>query len=443
MARTPRVRLGATEHRRSSDVIPGLVAAGMTNTEAVAALTRSSARLRRSLRLREGSGPILVDGESVEIKGVAGVVRVAPRVELDIAPKFLGFAHPGWREDLLAISNYTRYGNFISQHVRAGAGETGDLASVIGRVFVDEFWKHYRKPLRLYRERRWREFELEGELDADLVCEQDADGFPQQAMVLDRRNAYNAQIAAAAEVLAEDVRDATLRTQLLRVRSYLGDQARPSRGYLRPVPARHRPWADLVELSRVIASGADLTLQADRFEAPGFVIRTWEAWEQLVYRALRHRLGPDWAKHHRPYPWGERGGKPIKVFPDVTLLGTEPVRLVDAKYRTHAEAGRRRIHREDLMEAAAFMAAAETDRIALLYPRPGTAERLACGDSTVFDVVTINPGRVVVAVDIEVRGFSARNAHRRLAAGLTAAVERVFEDPSLEPGDVLTCGMGT
>jgi hypothetical protein len=418
-------------------VIPGLVAAGMTSTEAVAALTRTSARLRRSLGLEKDSGPIAVDGESVEIKHIAGVVRLAPSVELDIAPKFLGFSHPGWREDLLAISNYTRRGSFIAQNVRAASGEAGDLASVIGRAFVDEFWKHYRKPLRLYRQRRWREFELEGELDTDLVHEQSADGFPQQAMVLDRRNPYNALIAAAATVLVGDVRDASLRAQLLRVRSYLGTQPRARTGPLRPVPARHQPWADLVELSRTIASGADLTLRADRFEAPGYVIRTWEAWEQLTYRALRSRLGFERVRHHLPYLWGERDGKPVEVFPDVSLLGGAVPQLIDAKYRTRMESGRRRIHRDDLMEAAAFMAAAETKRIALFYPRPGTAAAAACGKAEVFDVVSLNPDRIVVAVDVEVRGFSARNAHRLFAAKLAAAADRAFEASSFKPGDPL------
>lgn len=437
MARAPRVRLGATEQSPSSDVIRGLVATGMTSTEAVAALTRSSARLRRSLHLPEGEGPISIDGESVKVSGVAGVVRLAPGAELDVAPKFLGFNYRGWREDLLAISNYTRRGSFIAQNVRAGTGEAGDLASVIGRAFVSEFWKHYRKPLRLYRERRWRDFELEGELDVDLSFEQSADGFPQRAMVLDRRNPYNALIATAAEVLVGDVRDAALRTQLLQVRSYLGAQAPAQAAPLRPVPARHRPWADLVELSHAIAAGADLTLHADRYEAPGYVIRTWEAWEQLVYRALRSRLGFEQVRHHLPQVWGQREGEPVKVIPDVTVLATDPPRLVDAKYRTRVEAGRRRVHRDDLMEAAAFMAAAETDTIALCYPRPGTSAALACGKAEVFDVVTVNPGRRVVALDIEVRGFSARNAHRTFAAELATAIARIFEAPSLKPGDSL------
>lgn len=429
MARAPRLRVEATELEGSTEVIPALVGAGMTSTEAVAVLARSSARLRRSLRLPEGEGPILIDGETVKVVNVAGVVRLAPSVELDIAPKFLGFAHPGWREDLLAISNYTRHGSFISQQVRAGIGRAGDLASVIGRAFVTEFWQHYRKPLRLYRERRWRDFELEGELDADLAHEQSADGFPQRAVVLDRRNPYNAVIAAAADVLIGDVRDATVRGQLLRVRSFLGAQAPPRPNFLRPVPARHEPWADLVELSRVVASGSDLTLHADRFEAPGYVIRTWEAWEQLVYLALRSELGFARVKHQLPRAWGEREGRDLSVYPDVTILGPESPRLVDAKYKTRVQGGRSRIAQSDLMEGAAFMAACETDAIVLLYPRPASKEAIPCGAAELFDSVTVTPGRRILGLEVEARGFSARNAHREFASRLTAAVAEAFTGP--------------
>jgi hypothetical protein len=192
-----------------------------------------------------------------------------------------------------------------------------------------------------------------------------------------------------------------------------------------------------VELSRIVASGADLTLHADRFEAPGFVIRTWEAWEQLVFRALRSRLGFERVRHHLPFDWGEREQKPVKVYPDVTILGDEEPRLLDAKYRTHLESGRRRIHRDDLMEAAAFMTAAGTEKIVLLYPRPGDADPVPCGKSEVFDVVTLSPGHRVLAADVEVRGFSVRHAHRTFSAELAAAAERGFQAPDLAPGDKL------
>ena len=433
MSRAARVRVPATEYVTSTDVLPALIAAGMTSTEATAVLTRNSARLRRSLGLSEGDGPFIVDGETVKVVDVAGVVRLAPGVELDVAPKFLGFEHPGWREDLLAISNYTHRGTFTSQHVRARIGHTGDLASAIGRAFVDEFWKHYRTPLRLYREQRWRDFALDGDLDTDEVHERSADGLPQRAVVLDRRNQYNAMMARAADVLIADVRDSTVRAQLLRVRGVLGAQDEPPR-HVRPLPARHRPWTALVELSERITSGADLTLHADRYEAPGYVLRTWEAWERLTFLAIRTQLGFSAVSAQQAYLWGARDDGAIRVKPDVTIRNHPDVRLVDAKYKTRLDRKSQRISQGDLMEAAAFMAACETERIVLLYPRSANAgPPQPCGTASVFDRAQPRARTTVLGVEVEVRGFSARSAHRRFGERLTAAIDAAFQlaDPGV------------
>lgn len=437
--RKARVRLQATEYVPSADVLPGLIGAGMTSTEATAALTRNSARMRNKLRIDEGDGPIIVNGEVVKVEKVAGVLRLAPGVELDVAPKFLGDQHPDWREDLLAISNYTQRGQLDPEHVRAQVGVAGDLASVIGRTFVSEFWANYRKPLRIYREQRWRDFSLDGDLDFDELHERSADGLPQRAVVLDRSNPYNALLARAAEVLVTDVRDAMLRQELLRVRALLGPQEAPPRS-VRPVPARHQPWEPLVELSKRIIGEADLTLRSDRFEAPGFVVRTWEAWERLTFLALRQELGFSGVEAQREHDWGYReGGKAIKVKPDVTVAhGTPDVRLVDAKYKTRIDKANLRITQSDLMEAAAFMTACGTDRIVLLYPRSAASGAPgACGSAAIFDFATVMPGMEVIAVDVEVRGFSARGEHRRFAERLTQAVDNAFQLATPAVGTVL------
>lgn len=426
--RQARIRVPVTEYIASTDVLSSLVAAGMTPLETTATLTRNSARLRRSLRLEEGDGPILIDGEAVKVVNVAGVIRLAPGVELEVAPKFLGDSYDGWREDLLAISNYTQRGSISPRHVRARVGHTGDLASVIGRTFIDEFWRHYRKPLRLYRGQRWRDFTLDGELDIDLLDERSSDGLPQSAVVLDRRNPYNALLARAADVLVADVRDSTVRTQLLRVRALLGPQDQPSR-VLRPVPPRHEPWADLVELSKRIVAGADLTLHHDRYEAPGFVVRTWEAWERLTFLALRRELGFTEVLPQQEHDWGFRqDGDAIRVTPNVTIpQGMGAPQLLDAKYKTRVDRNNQRISQSDLMEASAFMTACGAERIVLLYPRSATSVAPdPCGASAIFDVATVMPGQQVIAVAVEVRGFSARGAYRAFAQRLTTAVQKAF-----------------
>jgi len=426
--RKARIRVPTTEYQSSVDVIPALVAAGMSNTEATAALSRNSARLRRSLGLEEGDGPIIVDGESVKFKNLAGVIRIAPGIELDVAPKFLGHAYAGWREDLLAISNYTQRGRLSLQHVRAQAGGPGDLASVIGRTFISEFWQHQRKPLRLYRQQSWRDFSLDGELEVDELSEQSSEGLPQRAVVLDRRNAYNALLAQAADRLIADANDGAVRSQLHRVRSLIGPQSTSPARSLRPVPARHRQWEGLIELSKRIVSGADLTLQADRHEAPGFIVRTWEAWERLTFLALRNRFGAGSVTAQQEHSWGSRNGETIMVKPDVTIAqGVHSPRLLDAKYKTRLDRKGQRIAQTDLMEASAFMAACDSDRIVLLYPRSSASgPPTTCGSARVFDCVTLIPGRQVIAVEVEVRGFSARNEHRRFAELLALATDKVF-----------------
>ncbi len=438
--RQSRIRLQVTEYLASTNVVPGLLAAGMTANEVTATLTRASARLRRNFKLTDSdSGPILVDGDIVKVVDVAGVLRLAPGAELDVAPKFLGDQHDGWREDLLAISNYTQRGQLSAQSVRSQVGHTGDLASIIGRAFVDEFSRHNRKPLRLYQHQRWRDFSLDGDLDTDEVYERSADGLPQRAVALDRRNPYNALMAAAADVLIADVLDSSVRNQLVRVRRTLGGQPAPPKK-IRPVPARHQPWAGLVELSERIVSGADLTLHADRYEAPGFVVRTWEAWERLTFLALRHELGHGNVKAQVEFDWGWRStGDLIKVKPDVSIPQSSGApRLVDAKYKTRIDKTNLRITQADLMEAAAFMTACDAQRIVLLYPRNVlTGHARVCGAAAIFDLATVKPGYQVLGVDVEVRGFSARGEHRRFAERLTAAVEAGLTHPAPAVGQEL------
>lgn len=434
------VRVPTTEYQSSVEVIPALVAAGMSGNEATAALSRKSGQLRRSLRLEEGEGPIIVDGEGVKLINVAGVIRLAPGVELDVAPKFLGHAHAEWREDLLAISNYTQRGRISSQHVRAQPGRTGDLASVIGRAFVSEFWRHQRKPLRLYRQRGWRDFSLDGELDVGELSEQSSEGLPQRAVVLDRRNPYNALLAGAADRLISEARDGVVRSQLHRVRALMGAQDAPLARSLGPVPTRHQQWEGLIELSKRVVSGADLTLRADRYEAPGFIVRTWEAWERLTFLALRRRFGADRVFAHQEHRWGSREGEPLMVRPDVTLsCTTHPPRLLDAKYKARFDRKDQRIAQTDLMEASAFMAACQAERIVLLYPRSSASgPATPCGSASVFDLVTLTPGTQVVALDVEVRGFGAGNQHRRFAERLALAVDNAFSPTTPAVGTQLS-----
>ena len=53
------------------------------------------------------------------------------------------------------------------------------------------------------------------------------------------------------------------------------------------------------------------------------------------------------------------------------------------------------------------------------------------------DLVTVMPGRLVVGIEAEVRGFSADRGHRRFLANLTECVEEALTRSDLALGDRL------
>ena len=423
-------RKAVTEHRPSDEVLPALAAAGVDLDRAEALLARLSNSLRRQFNLRRDDSPIAVDHDNgtVTISNLAGVLRLAPGIELDVAPKFLGEEYDDWRTDFLAIANLTGDGRILpGGRVSAALGDPTDLASLIGRTFVAEYLENQRVPLRVYNTRRWRSDELEGELDLDGLTEIGAAGIPQIAISLDRANPFTAVIARAARLLLSEVRDPAVRNQLARIHDQLPKGlATPRR--LPRLPSRHRRWAPLVELSQRVIEGFDVSLQPDQLLAPGFLVRTWQAWERLTFVALRTELGDSRVSAQQEIPWAMRGGDAVCVRPDVIVdLDAQPKPL-DAKYKTRLDRRSRRITQEDLMESSAFMEACGHDRILLLYPRPADEPAAACGSCSEFDRVEIGT-RTVIALQVEVRGIGKPGGYRGFARELAKGV--VHADPAL------------
>src|SRR5205807_1337938 len=115
---------------------------------------------------------------------------------------------------------------------------------------------------RTYRNLRWTEFAVEGEVELDSLILPGEDGFSQQRAVFDRSNVFNAVISESAKLLSIAVSDPHLRDQLTRMRGVLGHQPRIGDVDLLPrrVPSRHRAWQDPYDLSRLVLQGfgADL-----------------------------------------------------------------------------------------------------------------------------------------------------------------------------------------
>jgi 5-methylcytosine-specific restriction enzyme subunit McrC len=428
-----RTRVEATENRWSQEIVPTLRATGLDQQQAVGLLTNAGERLRQRLGLGD-ENPIKADGNKAKISGLAGVVRLTPTVEIDLAPKFLGHSYSGWREDFIAISNITGEGRLLTgEPVYARYGASSDLASLIGRMFVDDYWRNHRQPLRVYKQRKWRDWSLDGDIDFDEFIERSPEGVPQTAIILDRDNAFTGVIARAAQLLMAQVRDPGVRHELSSVLTTLPtNPAIPSR--LPPLPSRHQRWEPLVELSQQIVEGFDLTLENGPLQGPGFIVRTWQAWERLVYLALRQGLGVNRVTAHELHELGERNGEPFDVNPDVTSAGESGERwLLDAKYKTRFWGGETRVSQGDVYEALAFLDGAEARTIVLAYPAAARPDRepRPCGTCEVFERITVDE-RAILGVEVEVRGLGRAGGYRAFADAFTWGVAGLFEQASEE-----------
>ena len=421
---TTAVRVEATEDQPNVDLIPALEAAGMSADKAVATMVAHASRLRRQVSEKKVD-PVRVDRRTVTFSNLSGVVRLGAGIEIDLAPKFLSHEEDDWREDFIAIASATGEGRILAgENVTSTLRHVHDLASLIGHVFSEEFFAHRRTPLRVYRRRRWRDHALDGDLDFDELHVRDPDGLPQRAIIRDLQNPFNALLARAAELMLTEVRHPQVRARLTAMRHALGPQSLPPR-HLPPIPSRHRRWAPLIDLAQQIIAGFEISLRTGDRAAPGFLLRSWQAWERLLYYGLRDGIGPDVVAFQPRYDWGKRGETKIKVKPDVSVA----VALIDAKYKGKAEDVQGIVGQADLMEAAAFMGASEQDRISLLYPRTAASgKRWEPGAGRVFDRADLTGDKTVLGVEIEIRGYGARGGHRAFSERLSTVVSTLVED---------------
>jgi hypothetical protein len=303
-------------------------ATGIPENEVARLLTVTGERLRESLRT--GGPPFQVGRDSVLVADVAGLLRLSPVLELEIAPKFLGNEWPSWREDFFVLATLSRHGRVLPRsRVAAGHGARDDLATLIGRSMVGAYWENHRRPLRTYRRRQTIEFAYDGDVDEESIAVPEADGFRQTRVTFDRANRFNATIQAAVVELLPEVRDSETRKQLSRVYEALAPQRQATQRHRpRTVPTRARAWQPLYDLSRQVVEGFGIHLERGGLSAPGFVMNTWRCWEDLVFLGARAGV-PMQVAGQRPFTLGERTNDGIKtnvsVFPDVTVgSGSHP-----------------------------------------------------------------------------------------------------------------------
>ena len=393
-------------------------------------LLRSGDRVRGILGLE--SVPLSINADRYQFQNVAGLIVLAPGLELEIAPKFLGNA-PGWREDFFLLATLSHHGRLLdNEGLKSSARATSDLATLIGRSLIEMYRKNQRRPLRTYRRLSHSEFAIEGDFDPEELSVPTEEGFPQSVTSFTRENPYNAVIRAAAAGLAPIVPDVETRVRLERLAQHLPHQLRPSRLQDRRLPSRSRAWQPTFDLSLDILRGLGGAYDPKNALAPGYVMQTWQVWEQLVSLSLRNALLPKNVLLQSPNRLGTRtqdgAVRVLNVVPDaiVTISNTTGSRrvIVDAKYKGHVDRSSTSISNADIYESLAFSRATGIFEVVLVYPRSvddAPSSHYEVGHAAEF-ARAVADGVLIRAVELGVCRISERRGLKRFAEALAKSL---------------------
>lgn len=400
-------RLTLAEYGWAPDFV-GVLAGrlGTGAAQAVAALHELDERLVELLGVEEGL--IDIRGRDVRVRDCAGILRVAPGVEVEVVPKFLT-ADTRWHEDFLLFATLAENGRLLpSEALSSGVGERGDLATFIAQTMLGMFWPHQRRPLRQYRRRVWHEFSLDGEFDPESLLLPTEDGFRLEGSFFERTNGYNATIWAAFRALLPEVADPEVSAQMRRAISALSPQdLRAVDPRPRLLPSRHRHWQPLFDLAGQVLRGYGVGYSGAAFEAPGFVLQTWRTWQSVVLAALRQGLPEHLVDDQASFQLGLRNGRALNVKPDISVMpSASAALLLDAKYKTRIDRSIR-IVEADVYESLAFMRAAGTDTLLLLYPRQEGGPVRSAGECEIFETILV-ADQTILGVAVECRGVSGQ-----------------------------------
>jgi len=431
---TPRTRLSLVEYGSPVDLSRAIAdAIGVDRIKANSLLLEAGNRAASSLRLNYN--PISVDAKGTRAIDFAGLIRLAPSLELEVAPKFLGLddTDTAWREDFFFLSTLSRHGRLLaSERLSASGGTPRDLSTLVARSITSMYEARKRRPLRSYRRVREADFFIDGDPDPVEIIFPSPDGFEQELIRFDRKNGWNGDILAAAKELLPEVSDPSAASSLVRLIEDLSPQ-NVAANRRKPIPARHRAWKPLHELSVDVLGGLGLSYKQGQSHAPGYLVNTWRVWEDLLTVAARLGFGRSAVVPQQGYPLGTkirmRTGalSKLSVYPDCVIEqdGTRPRMLLDAKYKGHVEKGQLRISETDIYEALAFSKATGCNLVALAYPAQPGAVPQPVGACMVFEKVVVDSVQIV-GIQIETRLISRAGALRAFAANMAAGLVTAF-----------------
>jgi hypothetical protein len=294
------------------------------------------------------------------------------------------------------------------------------------------YWDNRRRPLRSYRRLAIDDVFIDGDVDPVDIRFPGPDGFRQEVVRYDRNNRFNAAVRTAARELLPEVGDSEAASGLVRVIQDLPAHTSTNRRRGK-VPSRSRSWQPLVDLSHDVIDGFGISYKEGFASAPGYVLSTWQAWEDLLTIVVRLVYGADVAASQKPYLLGTRTDLPegtvsnVRVYPDLIVapIGDRPEFILDAKYKTNALKGAVRISESDTYEAMAHAKASSCEHVVLVYPAAASEVSNPLGSAVLFEHLKVGATRIY-GVYVEVRGISKRGAVMEFGARLRLDLEEIL-----------------
>ena len=393
-------------------------------------LQRAGERIQRSLNLK--TSPFEQNSKGLLAKGIAGLVRLNSQVELEIIPKFLDGAEQDndWRSDFYYLATLSRHGQLLANDKLSGSTTTDrDLPTLVARAICDMFEINARNPLRHYKRVRERSFMLDGDLDFSEIVTPHPEGFLQASIKYSPENHWNATISTAARLLFDEVTDPQILNRLSRIFHALGNQKLTRSSVAKIVPSRHKAWEPLYLLSWDIVKGFGLDYANGNALTPGYVVSTWQLWEDLLSVSAKLGYGFDAVATQPKYTLATRytsfGQRFASVYPDIIVSpeSEQPTFVLDAKYKTNSAKSYSRISEADIYEAMAFAQATGLKTVILGYPmRNRMEESVNVGEVDLFETIKFDD-LSIHGIEIEVRGISKYRALTALSSNLKDGLE--------------------
>jgi 5-methylcytosine-specific restriction enzyme subunit McrC len=431
-----RARFALTEYGAAVDLCKSIsLAAGIDRARAGQLLVDAGNRIGSTLGLQ--ANPITIDSRGVRAAGFAGLIRLGPSLELEIAPKFLGEVEKegAWREDFFYLATLSRHGRLLeSERLTASGGAPKDLSTLVARALTGMYATRKRRPLRSYRRVVEADFFINGDFDPVELFFPGPDGFEQEIVRFDRQNQWNGAIQAAAAALLPEISDPSAAGGLVRLIEDLSPQVWRRSPNRKRIPARHGNWKPLHDLALDVLNGLGVNYKQGSAHAPGYVVSTWQVWEDLLTIGARLGFGKEAVSPQKGFVLGSRGksaddGKftPLSVFPDCVIenRGSRPRVLLDAKYKGHVEKGTTRISEADIYEALAFARAAGCEVVILAYPVLSICPQVTVGSCSGFEQIKVGSIKVI-GVQIEARGIATSGALQLFAATMADHLTKII-----------------